>query len=53
MTIKMFENGDSIVAKATHTIGLAECTRRFGKRIKSKLINGTVLYIQQKDQTWT
>ena len=48
MTIKSFENGDSIVAKATHVTSLAECTRRFGKRNKSKWINGTVLSIYNK-----
>ena len=48
MTIKTFENGDSIVAKATHVTSLVECTRHFGKRNKSKLINGTVLSIYNK-----
>ena len=48
MTIKMIENGDSIVAKATHVTSMAECTCRLGKRNKSKVINGAVLCIYNK-----
>ena len=48
MTIKTFENGDSIVAKATHVTSMAECTCRLGKRNKSKVINGAVLCIYNK-----
>ena len=55
MTIKTFENGDSIVAKATYVTSLAEYTCYFGKENKSKLINGKVLSIKyiEKDQNWT
>ena len=45
---KTFENGDRIVAKATHVTSLAECTRRYGRNNKSKMINGKVLSLYNK-----
>ena len=45
---KTFENGDRIVAKATHVTSLAECTRCYGRMNKSKMINGKVLSLYNK-----
>ena len=45
---KTFENVDRIVAKATHVTSLAECTRRYGRNNKSKMINGKVLSLYNK-----
>ena len=45
---RVFENGDKITAKAFHVTSLAECTRRFGRQNKTKIINGKVLSIFTK-----
>ena len=45
---RVFENGDKITAKAVHVTSLAECTRRFGRQNKTKMINGKVLSIFTK-----
>ena len=48
MTNKAFENGVRVLAKAIHVTSLAECTRRFGRQHKSKIIGGKVLSIYSK-----
>ncbi len=40
MQNETFENGDSIDTKATHVTSLAECTRCYGRKNKSKIIYG-------------
>ena len=45
---KTFKNGDRIVARATHVTSLAECTRRYGRKNKSKTIHGKMLPLYNK-----
>ena len=40
---RAYENGDKVTAKAVHVTSLAECTRRFGRQNKTKMVNGKVL----------
>ena len=43
-----YEHGDSIMAKAIHVTSLAECTRRFGRENKTKMVHGKVLSVYTK-----
>ena len=40
---RAYQNGDKVTAKAVHVTSLAECTRRFGRQNKTKMVNGNVL----------